>query len=365
MEKTSIILLVALIFLAACHKDEEESPAPETAQAPKIQIMTVFAPGQLGDQGYADRVMKGVNTLQNDTTTNADVEFMTSYDIETLQQTLLTWAAENTTVRDGAPYSRRLLVMTELYMAKWFATMTGALQDGDEILLLKATEADVEKAAEIIGDKIPIYALNISAASSVKKYAQTYLDLLAACNVPDHPRNIGIYRLYSQGTGLYRDSVAEAIQETLSLDAPPTAQNILTQEGQLYNTETFRTAFEQAYTTCTAQIIQRAHADRYDIFSIIDFGSSNSGANLYLMGQNNDNKILPIMLDGEKSYHLNRFAITRHFDKAIEQWLRRWTQQEPATMPKSETHGGWDGYCTEYIDKLDVKTKIDELNENN
>lgn len=367
MKKNNYILIAILammILFPACHKDDEESPdVQEPSQEARTQIMTVFAPGQLGDLGYADRILKGVNALQGDKTFKADVEFMTSSDMEALRNTLLVWAAQNRTSSDGTPYSRRLLVMTELYMAKWFADITGSLQEGDEVLILKTNESDVKKAAEILGPETHVYGLNISAASAVRKYAQIYKEFLEACHQSEHTQDISLYRLYGQATGLYRDSVMEALQEVLNLAAPPASTSILEKEGELYDTDIAEKTFKKAYQICATQLFPRFEKDKYDLFSILDFGVANSGANFYLMGMNADNDILPIMLDGESRAHLRRYAITRHFDKALVEWVRQWIEKEPASMPLIETHGGWDGYCTEDIDEWEIAIIIENYNE--
>lgn len=364
MRNLIAIFFPIAILLAACYKDDDSSSLSDTQQASLVQIMAVFAPGQLGDQGYADRVLKGVNAIQNDTTIKADVQFMSSPDIESLRQQLLVWASSGTSAADGAPYSRRLLVMTELYMAKWFASLTDSLQVGDEILLLKSSENDVRKAAQIIGQQTPVYGLNISAAESIRKYAEIYMSFIHECMPERVTYNIPIYRLYSQDMGLYRDSVSETLQESLGLSALPVATSILSKEGELYSTDISGTAFEKAYATCAEQLFARAQKDPLDLFSVIDFGATNSGVNYYLMEQNSEYGIFPILLDSEPRWHLKRFCITRHFDDAIQSWVKRWCSSEPSSMPMMENHGGWDGFCTEEIDDMEIGFKISEWKEN-
>jgi hypothetical protein len=78
-----LILLLGLGMMAACSSDDDE---PEVVQpVARVQVMAVFAPGQLGDQGYADRVMKGVNTLMKADAgiDSVEVNFIASYDVET------------------------------------------------------------------------------------------------------------------------------------------------------------------------------------------------------------------------------------------------------------------------------------------
>ena len=61
-------LLAALLF-TGCKSDDDDKATPAKVSQ-RVQVMTVFAPGQLGDMGYADRVMKGVSTLKNTDTKN-------------------------------------------------------------------------------------------------------------------------------------------------------------------------------------------------------------------------------------------------------------------------------------------------------
>ena len=52
-----VTLLAAVLFVGCKSDDDKSTPAPP---ANRVQVTTVFAPGQLGDMGYADRVMKGL-----------------------------------------------------------------------------------------------------------------------------------------------------------------------------------------------------------------------------------------------------------------------------------------------------------------
>ncbi len=358
--KLMLVVAVPLLLLAACNKDDDASTEPDTQAAPKVNILTVFAPGQLGDMGYADLVLKGVNAIENDSTANIRLDYITANDIESLQEWILWWAKEYTVAQDGTPFSRRLLVMTELYMAKWFSTLTGSLKQGDEVLLLKASEDDIKKAAQILGDKIPVYGLNISAAGSVRYYAKVYTDFLETCKQSGHKKNIGLYRLYGDATGLYRDSIAETLQEIFNQPVP--AEHILSEESGLYNTELSYNTFQEAYKTCSESLFSRAEKDPYDIFSILDFGSSNSGAKFSLMGRNDYYTLLPVMLDTDGSWRTGHFCINRHFDLAVTNWLKKWCKTQPSEMPAYEIHGDWDGYTTNNIDTLIINYKISQLN---
>ena len=88
-----LLFLLALGAMAACSSDNDEPEAVQ--QAARVQVMTVFAPGQLGDKGYADRVMKGVNTLMKGGTgaDSVEVNFIASYDVETTRSMLADYCA--------------------------------------------------------------------------------------------------------------------------------------------------------------------------------------------------------------------------------------------------------------------------------
>ncbi|MCR5199307.1 MAG: hypothetical protein K6D55_11085 [Prevotella sp.] len=54
-----LIVLLAL-WLGGCSDHDEHSESEKQAQPATKQVMVFFAPGQLGDNGYADKVFSGV-----------------------------------------------------------------------------------------------------------------------------------------------------------------------------------------------------------------------------------------------------------------------------------------------------------------
>ena len=166
--KFCLISLLAAVLLTGCKSDDND---PTPAQAtPRVQVMTVFAPGQLGDRGYADRVMKGVSTLKKTDTDDVEASIISADDVQTTRQMMRDWAAKATSTVDGASYSRRLLVLTEPYMVDWLAEVKSQLKAADEVLLLKVSEDDVKAAAQTLGMGDRVHGLNISAAASVKRF---------------------------------------------------------------------------------------------------------------------------------------------------------------------------------------------------
>ena len=336
-------LLLALGMMAACSSDDDE---PEVVQpAARVQVMAVFAPGQLGDQGYADRVMKGLSTLMKADAgiDSVEVNFIASYDVETTCAMLADWVGRRASVLDGAPNSRRLLVLTEPFMVKWLADMKNQLTANDEVLLLKVNDDDVEAAAQTLGMEGRVHGLNISAASAVRHFEEArkaYYEMIGSRDI-----HTNLMRLYTDSVVNYRDSVCETILEmSPDIDYVP-GFNIIDQGGLVYSNE-FQ---ETAYSLC-GLMSGLASLVESRLFTIVDLGSANSGAEFFLMGSNEDMCVIMLMLDGESNTVLHRFAITRYFDRALDGWTQQWLRQPVGTMPLMELHGGWDGYCTDDID---------------
>jgi hypothetical protein len=348
MKYTKILfLLLALGMMAACSSDNDE---PEAVQpVARVQIMTVFAPGQLGDQGYADRVMKGVNTLMKDDAglDSVEVNFIASYDVETTCAMMADWVGRRASVLDGTPNSRRLLVLTEPYMVKWIADMKNQLTANDEVLLLKADANDVEAAAQTLGMTGRVHGLNISAASAVRHFEEARKAYYEA--IGENEIETNMMRLYTDSVVNYRDSICETIMEmSPDIDYVP-GFHIFDQGGVVYSTEFQETAFQTAYSLCGLMSWLAAISESR-LFTIVDLGSANSGAEFFLMGSNEDMRVIMVMLDGESNTALHRFAIIRDFDRALDGWTQQWLRQPLGTMPLMELHGGWDGYCTDDID---------------
>ena len=362
--KFNLLLMAALVcglsLLTSCKSDDDKStPAPPAA---RVQVTTVFAPGQLGDMGYADRVMKGVSTLKKSDTNDVEVSIISSDKVETTRQMLTDWAATTSSSIDGASYSRRLLVLTEPYMVAWVAQVKSQLKTTDEVLLLKASEADVQAAAQTLGMDGRVYGLNISAASSVKRFDEMRKQYCSWKGLNTDTVAAGMVRLYDEGVVAYRDSIGETLKKLSPKQEDPFLFSLIDQAGEQYSTRYKVTAFEAAYHVCGlcyAMAIQRADSlenERdFKTFVITDLGSANHGADLFLVSTNQRIGVIMLMLDAESNTDMLRFAIIRHFDRALANWTELWLKQPAASMPKMEMHGGWDGYCTDDIDANLIK----------
>ena len=353
--KICLFTLLAAVLVTGCKSDDDKStPAPP---APRVQVTTVFAPGQLGDMGYADRVMKGVSALKKSDTNDVEVSIIASDKVETTRKMLADWAGTTSSAIDRAAYSRRLLVLTEPYMVTWLAEVKSQLKATDEVLLLKVSEADVQAAAQTLGIGDRVYGLNISAASAVKRFDEMRKQYCLWNALNTDTVSIGTVRLYDKGVVAYRDSINETLKE-LSVDLQDDYKfSLIDQAGEQYSTRYKVTAFEAAYHVCGlcyAMAIQRAdslESERaFKTFVISDLGSANHGADLFLVSTNQRIGVIMLMLDAESNTDMLRFAAIRHFDRALSNWTQQWLNLSASSMPRMELHGGWDGYCTDDID---------------
>jgi len=354
--KTKIFLLalLAAVLLAGCKSDDDSTPAqPE----PRVQVMTVFAPGQLGDMGYADRVMKGVSTLKGSDADNVEVGIIAADSVAAIRQMLKDWAATKQSTADGAAYSRRLLVLTEPYMVDWLAEAKSQLTTTDEVLLLKANHDDAEAAAQQLGLTGRVYAINISAASSVRRFVEARKQFYAWKGVEPDTIDVQLLRLISPDVVAYRDSISETLTDLSAEHKAPDMYSLIEKPGEQYSAEYEVTSFEAAYHVCgifygLAYMAEQESETKgiTKVFAISDLGSANYGAELFLVSANQQVMVLMLMLDSESNTDMMRFSIVRHFDRALTDWMHHWLRQPAGTMPRHELHGGWDGYCTDDID---------------
>ena len=353
--KICFFILLASILFAGCDSDDDNSS--KDTNKDRVQVMTVFAPGQLGDMGYADRVMKGVSSLKKNDADELEVSIIASDDVQTTRQMLTNWATAETSSIDGATYSRRLLVLTEPYMVEWLADNKSQLNTTDEVLLLKAGEDDVQAAARTLDMDGRIHGLNISAASAVKHFDEARRQYCSWAGLNADEDSIELVRLYDKGVVAYRDSIDETLKELSPNHYFPDFFSIIDKPGEQYSTRYEVTAFEAAYHVCgicyglsTLRADSVAGQSGFKGFVISDLGSANNGAELFLVGKNQRIAVIMLMLDADSNTDMIRFAIIRHFDRALAAWTQQWLHTAVGSMPKMEMHGGWDGYCTDDID---------------
>jgi len=342
-----ICLFVALLALAGCEK-------PGTETGATMDIMVVFAPGQLGDRGYADSVMEGL-ALLNATDKNyghniLELEFISCADAESTQGSLRQWLANPLNPFNGKEYERRLLVLTEPYMVQWLAAETASVHTQDEVLLLKVDEADVDAAALSTGLGDKIHGLNISASDNIRRYCDFIRQYSAenACPMSEIP----IFRVFDERTGFYqyRDGIVSTFSEQLKEDALVYTFSLAEElggEDDILSTRKQSAVMEKAYEM--AEIMRDLCEEDNLRFAVVDLGSANAGFDYYLLGQQSNDRLQHLMIDASEMAGLNRYWVNRRFDKALLLWGYSWSQGAFGSMPKMDMHSRSDGYSEDNL----------------
>lgn len=331
----SLLAGSALAF-TACSSDDDDNGGAATPDVARMQVTVVFEPGQLGDQGYADRILRGLTQLKHDEeaagANDMDVRYISQEDADRTKSALLQWTQQrNSPYASQVSYERRLLVLTKATQLAWLDEK--ALGDGDEVLLLN-TDKSVIASSALAGR---IHVLNISAAASAEKYFK-YIDDEEQMQIVPLADDIALLRVNNQQ--LYADSIAETFKEHYA------------DRRELQTLYFDEEAGDVTNMTAASYRLADFFADYQTMgfyFAVVDLGNANMGYDYYLFNNEEDDG-RTLMLDAEISGVLPRFSICRKFDEAMKDWVGRWKVSQTGSLPQEEWHGAWDGYVEDNID---------------
>ena len=383
---TYLFILFALV-LTSCSKSDEDDQQPtpdvQPAKGATLQVMVAFAPGQLGDQGFADNVMKSVVLMQQQQkhaeVDSINIEFIALYSFGDTRQRLRAWAAEPANPYYNHDYERRLLVLTEPYMAQWLGDINTLLRPTDEVLLLRATEAEVQEAATTYALDQRLHALNIDIGPFIRMYAnfmkkdlEMWRRIYEANHeedeeeddddwyddwdddddtydvpVPDHVR-VYVYRQYEPTVVKYSDNMEELLRQELGPEAEIIKLYVdnLLDDGH-YNEGANNNYLETVYQT-TYQIGQQCYEEGLS-YIIFDLGIWNTSAIRYM--NINEHSLDALMIDATTDYSPGFSCfMKRDYSRALQEWVNDWCQQPAVTMPQIRTLG--DDYITHDIPKV-------------
>ena len=354
MMRHLLIVLSILMLCSACHRDDEDLQPATEEKNPLCQVMVVFPIGQLGDRGYADNLMEGVNLLSFQSNGNEndneqiDVRFLASPN----EKNILYWAehAENPFVEDTC--SRRLLVLTEPYMAYELREILSCLRPTDEVLLLKVNDDDVKTTAEELGLGERLHGLNISAAYSTRRYCRYMEKIIRDAKELEgkiiNNNNLCYYRLYDSTYMAYRDSVYETLKEELGASTNINLVSVSDEYGMgLYTSDFEYTVIDDAYLLGNFQ--QLFYKEVGMAFAVIDMGAGNAGWDYSLLQYTPEGDTFhTLVIDGSPAPLPNRTYIKRFFSTALVNWCNEWVNRSIGDMPPMTTHWGRD-YCQDNI----------------
>ncbi|MBQ8128549.1 MAG: hypothetical protein IJ176_09140 [Prevotella sp.] len=374
--KSKIFFLMLLVAAIAtgCSKDDDDNgtPGQETATGATMSVTVVFAPGQLGDMGFADNVLEGVYRLkvldhqaQPDT---IDVNYLAGADLDAAKEMMEDWFDNGYNIYTAKPYERRLLVLTEPFMVDWMEPLKERFLDIDEVLVLKMNQDDVAKAAARLGLGSRLHGLNISAASSARRYCQYIRQTIeeaeenhqaeiesgeASDDDPDYKPlncdNMCYFRLYEPDKVALRDSVYEVLKEELGGRTEIVFNFMATTVGDgIYTGEEQNSILQEAYKY--GQLLSDLYTEERSRFHFADLGSAAQGLGYYFMGRQSDVDVLS--LDTQLA---SQWWVRRDFGTALFNWTAQWMRSDAiATMPASQVFGGWNSnYVTDNIQLLE------------
>ena len=374
--KSKIFFLMLLVAAIAtgCSKDDDDNgtPGQETATGATMSVTVVFAPGQLGDMGFADNVLEGVYRLkvldhqaQPDT---IDVNYLAGADLDAAKEMVEDWFDNGYNIYTAKPFERRLLVLTEPFMVDWLEPLKERFLDIDEVLVLKMNKDDVDKAATRLGLGSRLHGLNISAASSARRYCQYIWQTIqeaeeeheaeiesgeASDDDPDYKPlncdNMCYFRLYEPDKVALRDSVYEVLKEELGGRTEIVFNFMATTVGDgIYTGEEQNSILQEAYKY--GQLLSDLYTEERSRFHFADLGSAAQGLGYYFMGRQSDVDVLS--LDTQLA---SQWWVRRDFGTALFNWTAQWMRSDAiGTMPASQVFGGWNSnYVTDNIQLLE------------
>ena len=374
--KSKIFFLMLLVAAIAtgCSKDDDDNgtPGQETATGATMSVTVVFAPGQLGDMGFADNVLEGVYRLkvldhqaQPDT---IDVNYLAGADLDAAKEMVEDWFDDAYNIYTAKPYERRLLVLTEPFMVDWMEPLKERFLDIDEVLVLKMNKDDVDKAATRLGLGSRLHGLNISAASSARRYCQYIRETIqeaeeeheaeiesgeASDDDPDYKPlncdNMCYFRLYEPDKVALRDSVYEVLKEELGGRTEIVFNFMATTVGDgIYTGEEQNSILQEAYKY--GQLLSDLYTEERSRFHFADLGSAAQGLGYYFMGRQSDVDVL-----SNDTQLASQWWVRRDFGTALFNWTAQWMRSDAiATMPASQVFGGWNSnYVTDNIQLLE------------
>jgi len=333
--------MLFLLAFSSCTDSDDDTSTPAVALG--VEVCIVFAPGELGDQGYADRVLKGMHQfdmlLSDEDYDRVQLRYIAVSDTDAVRNELRLWDRQGTSPYNLRAYERRLLVLTDARLLPYLSETP--LGDTDEVLVMNVTNQQFDQTAATAGLGSRIHLLSISAAEAARKLCR-HIDYETS-----HPEEVGIQRYKSVilFQGHHSDEVlADSIAEVFDEHRSEYEEIFKTPSDDAIGTGNDAYAF--AYTIA-------CYISQYDpkmcSYVVCNWSTYNAAffAAFHIWGTGN---VDAVFLDTEIANSASQFTtIIRHYDRAMSQWLQRWLSVPVGAMPEKEWHGAWDGYTTDNI----------------
>jgi hypothetical protein len=302
--------------------------------------MMVFAPGQLGDNGYADGVLMGASALElseilPDATDTIDVQFISLYSVSDTRQALKNWAATTAHPFHDITYERRLLVFTEPYQTAWLADVKEYLRETDEVLIMKADEAYTQQIADSYGLGSRAHGLNFDMTDAIRLYCKNIRVFIHDDETdPDffgEKPEIVLFRRFNAKQNQYCDGIEDIIRKELGDDVTLTVKALTDYVADGDVSEQSNMACIQAAYEAAAKLDQYFQKTGYG-FVIADMGTSNSGMYNYILGSPLYHYEVLMIDNNPFSYDYS--VVCRDGYYASLNWIYEWMNQRAGAMPR-------------------------------
>jgi hypothetical protein len=349
-----MVILELGMSLTSCKDDvvelEPVDPTPADSIRSHLHIMTVFAPGQLGDNGYCDRVLTSAFQLKDSVGSNEalDVEFIAKNSLESTYAEMQAWAKDTINPIYHYPYVRRLLVLTEPYMIPWLREVKDYLRSTDEVLVLKAADDDTRPADESLHLGSRLHAMSISLSGPTHSFMWYLRDFLEV-----REYKTAIVRLFNETNVHYRDSIYETLIEEGMPEDSIIHVSLADSPDKLYNTLSMMKASLTDMAYKKTQELKEEYNSRSlqeMPFCIADLGSANPGYRSLFESLSNPKAEYKLVLVNAEIIDGGAFDFLCKYNVALSQWCTSWLRQPPSTMPAMVWHGFWDDYSESILD---------------
>lgn len=334
-------VMALLLVLAACRKDDE-TPPRETEEAPEVEICIFFAPGELGDQGYADRLLTGMYQLESLTGghdhSNVQLRYVSSNDASAVQNELRHWDNQNTNPFTRKPYERRLLVITDPILLPMLEE--APLAPTDEVLVINASN-DLFGQIPHFDELGPrLHLLSISAAEAAKKLCRK-IDRTESLS-PNTEKQIWLLQQFDDNNAMADSIGIVLVDHAKSNPKSP----LFTMPKRIF--EGGITTLSDAYKYAHFLTFEALTEDGCD-YMVCGWGGLNVALSSLIVAEGLEATHAVFLDTDYVALRGISHSIVRHYDRAFLEWLQRWLNAPAATMPAREWHGAWDGYVTDDI----------------
>lgn len=327
-------MVALLLLLTACSKDE----GGQAGQS-EVEVCVFFAPGELGDQGFADRLRAGLYQFEEQLSENdrnkVRVRYVSGNDTSVIKNELHHWDSQNISPFTRKAYERRLLVLTDPLLP---LLQEVTLAPADEVLVTNVSDKRFEQMPRYAELGSRLHLLSISAAEAARKICQ----MSERSATKDAATQKQLYLLTQSGDN---DATADSIGIVLA-DYTAAKPEMPFVKLSKQTTEGVTITLDQAY--------QYAHllpfnvsTEEYSCYVVCAWGMLNTALSTLILN-NGLGTTQTTFLDTEYPAMQDVcHNIVRHYDRALQQWLSRWLNAPSASMPAKEWHGAWDGYVTD------------------